>query len=121
MSAQLTGSEPASRDRPRDAHPAYRLPMRIAFTAEVWFWRGPAPFHCVTAPPRESELITEIAPHVTYGWGMVPAVVRIGGTSTTTSLWPKEAGCVVPLKKALREEEGVELGDEVHVTLEISP
>jgi len=35
---------------------------------------------------------------VTYGWGMIPVEVRIGGTHWPTSLWPKDGGYVGPLR-----------------------
>lgn len=88
-------------------------------TGEVWEWRGPAPFHFVTVPPEVAELVRETAAAVTYGWGMVPVRLRVGQTSSTTSLWPKDGGYVVPLKDALRRPEGIELGDVVTVELVI--
>lgn len=91
--------------------------MELRFQGDVWEWRGPAPFHFVTVPPAEAELIADLAPAVTYGWGMIPATVRIGGTAIATSLWPKDGGYVVPLKAALRAPEGVGLGDEVELVL----
>lgn len=96
------------------------LYMEISFRGDVWYWRGPAPFHFVTVPAEESELIAEVAPAVTYGWGMIPVTVRIGRTGIDTSLWPKEGSYIVPLRKSLREREGVELGDVVGVTLLIT-
>jgi hypothetical protein len=91
--------------------------MKISFRGDVWYWRGPAPYHFVTVPAEESELLAELAPAITYGWGMIPVTVRIGHTDTETSLWPKDGVYIVPLKKSLRENEGVELGDDVGVTL----
>lgn len=93
--------------------------MRLRFAGEVWYWRGPAPFHFVTVPPAESEMIGEIAAVVTYGWGMIPESVTIGGTTVTTSLWPKDGGYIVPVKKALQDVEGVAVDDLVEVTLDI--
>ena len=93
--------------------------MRLRFSGEIWFWRGPAPFHFVTVPPAESEMIAEVASVVTYGWGMIPASVTIGRTTVTTALWPKDGGYVVPLKDALRKPEGVALDDVVTLTLAI--
>jgi hypothetical protein len=120
MSAQLPGSEPVVCDLPHGAEAAYGRPMRITVTGEVWHWRGPAPHHFVTVPPAESELIAEVAARVSYGWGMIPVTVTLGGTSTTTSLWPKDGRYIVPLKAALRAAEGVEVGDTVAVELEIA-
>jgi len=94
--------------------------MEFRFRGEIWYWRGPSPFHFVTVTADESAVIAELAPGVSYGWGMIPVLVRIGHSETTTSLWPKDGGYIVPLKKSLRESEGLELGDTVAVTLRIS-
>ena len=64
-------------------------------------------------------MIQDTAAAVTYGWGMVPVAVRIGGTEWTTSLWPREGSYVVPLKDRSRHAEGLELGDVVRVRLTI--
>ena len=68
----------------------------------------------------ESAVIAEVAPRVTYGWGMIPARVQVGGTEVTTSLWPKDGGYIVPVKKALQDAEGLELGDLVEVRLRLA-
>jgi hypothetical protein len=94
--------------------------MRMRFSGAVWYWRGPAPYHFVTVPEEECELISEVSNAVTYGWGMIPAAVRIGATSWTTSLWPKDGGYIVPLKAWVREAEGVDVDDVVDVELEIN-
>lgn len=91
--------------------------MELRFRGDVWYWRGPAPFHFVTVPPEEAELIADLAPAVTYGWGMIPADVAVGDTRTTTSLWPRDGGYIVPLKTVVRQAEGVGVGDEVEVRL----
>ena len=89
----------------------------LSFTAPVVEWRGPAPFHFLVAPPEEAAWLQEIAPEVTYGWGMVPVSGRIGATGFTTSLWPRQGSFWVPLKEAVRAAEGIELGDLVTVEL----
>jgi hypothetical protein len=91
--------------------------MELTFRGEVWYWRGPAPFHFVTVPPPEAELIADLAPALTYGWGMVPADVAVGRTRRSTALWPKDGGYIVPLRADLRGAEDVEVGDEVEVRL----
>lgn len=93
--------------------------MRLRFEGEIWFWRGPAPFHFVSVPTAEAAAIAEVAPAVTYGWGMIPAAVTIGDTRVTTSLWPKDGAYVVPIKKALQDAEHLGVGDMVVVELEI--
>lgn len=93
--------------------------MRLRFSGEIWFWRGPAPFHFVTVPTVESEMIAEVASVVTYGWGMIPASVTIGSTTVTTALWPKDGGYIVPVKKLLQQREDVGVDDVVEVVLDI--
>ncbi|MFW5469613.1 DUF1905 domain-containing protein [Knoellia sp. CPCC 206435] len=92
----------------------------LEFTGEVWEWRGPAPYHFVSVPADRCEEVRDAAEVVSYGWGMVPVSLRLGGTSWTTSLWPKDGGYVVPLKDAVRRAERVELGDLVTLTVQIS-
>ena len=93
--------------------------MRLRFTGTIWHWRGPAPYHFVSVPPAEAAMIAEVASLVTYGWGMIPASVTIGGTTVTTSLWPKDGGYVVPIKKALQDAEGLGVDDVVDLTLDV--
>lgn len=93
--------------------------MRLRIAGEIWYWRGPAPFHFVTVPPAESEMIHDVASVVTYGWGMIPATVTIGSTTVTTALWPKDGGYIVPIKKALQDREGVTVDDVVEIILDI--
>lgn len=92
--------------------------MRIEFTGDVFEWRGPAPFFYVAVPDAESAEVRAVASAVTYGWGMVPVTVRIGGTEWRTSLFPKEGRYLVPLKDAVRRAEGIGAGDAVAVRLE---
>lgn len=93
--------------------------MRLRFEGSIWYWRGPAPFHFVTVPPLESDMIHDVASVVTYGWGMIPASVTIGATTVTTALWPKDGGYIVPIKKALQEDEGLGIDDVVDLILDI--
>ncbi|MDX6301316.1 MAG: hypothetical protein QOF53_2530 [Nocardioidaceae bacterium] len=93
--------------------------MDLEFTADVWFWRGPSPYHFVTVPEDESAELQEAAALVTYGWGMIPVEVRIGSTRWTTSLFPKDGGYVVPLKDLVRKAEGIDVGDAVSVRMAV--
>ncbi len=97
----------------------YHRRVQLNFSAEVWFWRGPSPFHFVTVPPHESDSIRTIAASVTYGWGMVPCEVSVGRSRWETSLWPRDGGYILPLKSAVRRADGIELGDEIDVELDV--
>lgn len=84
---------------------------------EVFQWRGPAPYYYVAVPDAEAEQIAAVASLVSYGWGVIPVHGRIGATSFTTSLFPKDGGYLVPLKDAVRRPEGVQDGDDVVILL----
>jgi hypothetical protein len=93
--------------------------MELSFSGEIWYWRGPAPFHFVTVPDDESGAIEASAPAVSYGWGMIPVTARIGRTEWTTSLFPKDGRYVLPVRTQVRQAEELQLGDEVPVRLTI--
>lgn len=93
----------------------------LVFAAEVVEWRGPAPFYFVVVPPDEGGWLSGIMREVTYGWGMIPVTGRVGATTFTTSLWPRQGSWWVPLKDAVRRAEGVGLGDVLTVELSIRP
>jgi hypothetical protein len=91
----------------------------LSFSGELWYWRGPAPFHFVTVPEPEAGLIADASALVSYGWGMIPVAAEIGGTRWTTSLWPKDGQYVVPVKAHVRKAERLGVGDEVTVRLTV--
>lgn len=94
--------------------------MKIRFSNEVWYWRGPSPFHFLTVPETESKKIKEVSSLVSYGWGVIPVVARIGKTEWATSLIPKNGLYLVPLKDKVRSDEGLEIGDSVGVQLSLN-
>ncbi len=94
--------------------------LELAFRGELWYWRGPAPYHFVSVPADGAGRIRSIAADVTYGWGMIPAEVRIGNSRWTTALWPKDGGYVVPIKDRYRKAERLVLGDVVAVELTVT-
>lgn len=93
--------------------------MTVTFSGPIWYWRGPAPFHFVTVPETEAAELKAVSSLVTYGWGMIPAVVTIGATTYKTSLWPKNGGYIVPLKDVVRKAEQLDIEDMVTVQLEV--
>ena len=93
--------------------------MDLEFSGEIWFWRGPAPWHFVSVPDEECGAIEAESASVTYGWGMIPVTAQIGDTDWTTSLWPKDGRYIVPIKTSVRKAEKLDLGDNVTVRLTI--
>ena len=93
--------------------------MDLEFSGEMWFWKGPAPWHFVTVPAEDCAELEATSAFVSYGWGMIPVAVRIGETEWTTSLWPKDGAYVVPVKAWVRKAESLDVGDVVTVRLSV--
>ena len=93
--------------------------MEFEFTGEIWYWRGPSPYHFVAIPDGPSADIQAVAPRITYGWGMIPVQVRLGAAAWKTSLFPRNGGYVLPVRDSVRRAEALELGDTVSVRLSL--
>jgi hypothetical protein len=93
----------------------------LAFTARLVEWRGPAPFVFAPIPADLTSEIRFAAHEASYGWGVVPVAATIGATTFTTSLFPRDGDYLLPVKVAVQRVEGIDVGDEIAVTLEIAP
>ncbi len=93
--------------------------MHIEFEGEIFYWRGPAPFLFVAVPEEPSEDIKAISARVTYGWGVIPVLVRIGQTEWKTSLFPKDGRYLVPIRLSVQKAEGLDVGDPVRIYLKV--
>lgn len=93
--------------------------MIIQFSGDIWYWKGPAPFYFVTVPEKECRELKAISGSVTYGWGMIPVMARIGKTEWKTSLFPKDGLYIVPLKDHVRQAEQLEEGEVVALEFEV--
>ena len=91
--------------------------MQLEFSGELWFWKGPAPWHFVTVPDDDCAAIADVAELASYGWGCIPVKATIGDTDFRTSLIPKDGRYLVPVKTVVRTSEGIDLGDSVTVRL----
>jgi hypothetical protein len=89
----------------------------MEFSGEVWFWRGPSPWHFITVPEEECQELEAASTLVSYGWGMIPVTAQIGATGWKTSLFPKDGRYIVPVKADVRTAEGLDVGDTVTVRL----
>jgi hypothetical protein len=94
--------------------------MNLEFAGEMWFWKGPAPWHFVTVPEAESRELETAAGLVSYGWGMIPVTAQVGATRWTTALFPKDGRYIVPVKAGVRKTERLEMGDQVTVRLTLA-
>lgn len=94
-------------------------PMEMEFAGDLYYWRGPSPYHFIRVPEEVCVVLRELSPAVTYGWGMIPVRGRIGATLFETSLFPKDGGYVLPIKDAVRKAEDLAPGDKLTVELAI--
>ena len=93
--------------------------MIIKFEGIIFYWRGPAPFLFVAVPEEQSREIKAISASVTYGWGVIPVIVRVGRTEWKTSLFPKDGRYLVPIKMLVQKSENLKVDDRVVIQLEI--
>jgi Domain of unknown function (DUF1905) len=93
----------------------------VSFSAELFEWRGPAPFIWLALPGDVCDDIRAESAETSYGWGAIPVCARIGCTEWETSLLPRDGGYVLPVKKVVRAHEGLAEGDSVVVAMSVSP
>jgi hypothetical protein len=93
--------------------------VKLIFVGRVIEWRGPSPYYFVPVPDEESAEIHKVAAMATYGWGVIPVEARIGKVAFETSLFPKDAGYLLPLKDAVRKPQGLSTGDDVTVEMSV--
>ena len=97
-------------------------PLTYEFTAALWPWEVRRDLWTfVTVPQDASEEIADFADGPRRGFGAVSVRVRIGASAWRTSVFPQHAGgpYVLPVKRAVREANGIDVGDEVTVSLEV--
>jgi hypothetical protein len=89
------------------------------FTAELWRHTGQAAWYFVTLPHDVADDIDEITADNRPGFGSVRVEVTVGATTWSTSLFPdtKAASFVLPVKRAVRNAEGLDDGSPVAVRI----
>lgn len=96
--------------------------VTFRFTAPLWLWQGNAAWHFLTVPAHISDEIegrTSVLER--RGFGSVRVKVTIGTSTWTTSVFPdkNEGAYVLPVKKAVRADEGLAVGKKAKVVLEL--
>ena len=97
-------------------------PLTYEFTATLWPWEVRRDlWTLITLPEDASEEIAAFADGPRRGFGAVSVRVRIGVSAWKTSVFPQSAGgvYVLPVKRAVREANGVDVGDPVTVSVEV--
>lgn len=96
--------------------------MKVAFDAELWLWeaRRTQSWAFVSLPASQSEEIRDLAGGLRRGFGSVRVRATIGTSTWATSIFPaSQAGYVLPVKRAVRVAEGLDVGDMATVTVEL--
>lgn len=95
--------------------------MDFEFAAPLWRWKGDAAWHFLSLPEDVTDEI-EDSPRQRAGFGSVRVHVRVGATTWSTSIFPdKSRGTfILPIKKQVREREGLHEDDIVHVHLSVA-
>lgn len=96
-------------------------PNCYTFKAKVWVYEGPAAWHFISLPKEESEEITREYKFIKRGWGSLPIRASIGDTSWETSIFPdrKRDTYLLPLKKEVRQDAVLTVGQDITITIEI--
>lgn len=91
------------------------------FEAALWLWEGDASWHFLTVPDGVSDDIDARTEDQRRGFGSVRVRVTVGSTTWSTSVFPdsKRQAYVLPVKKAVRSSESLDIGDQVPVVLEL--
>lgn len=86
-------------------------------------YSGKAAWHFVTVPSGVSSEIYTGFGDMHRGWGSLPVVVRVGVTSWKTSIFyeKKNATYLLPVKGEVRVREGLKVGENINVSIEILP
>lgn len=97
--------------------------MVTAFDAELWMWdaRRTDSWTFVSLPAELSEDIRDLAPEPRRGFGSVRVQVTVGGSTWMTSIFPDSGRgrYVLPIKRAVRKAEDLDVGDIATVTVEL--
>jgi len=93
----------------------------VSFTAQLWQWdaRRNDTWMFVTLPAGESQEIREHTAGPRRGFGSVRVRVTIGATTWQTSVFPEGEHYVLPVKRAVRTAEDLDVGDEASVRIEL--
>jgi hypothetical protein len=96
--------------------------MVFDFEAELWTWdtRRADTWTFVSLPADVSAEVRDRAGGSRRGFGSLRVRVKLGGSTWTTSVFPAEdGGYVLPVKRPVRNAEGLDVGDVVTVTVEL--
>lgn len=92
----------------------------LTFAAELYLWKDDGSWVFVDVPVEVAEEIIDM-PVLRGGFGSVKVTVRTGSSEWSTSLFPdKGSGSfVLPIKKAIRAAEAIDVGDTAEFEIDV--
>jgi hypothetical protein len=95
----------------------------VVFDAKLWAWdaRRADAWTFVSLPEDASEEIRDLAGGARRGFGSLRVRVTLGGSTWATSIFPGSGGgaYVLPVKRAVRKAEDLDIGDTASLTVEL--
>lgn len=93
----------------------------LRFEAELWLHPGAGGWHFVTLPPQATAKVRRQSLMARRAWGSVKVRAAVGKTSWSTSLFPdqRRGAYLLPVKRSVRESEGLASGDRVRVRISL--
>lgn len=90
------------------------------FVAELWEWEGNAAWFFVTLPADLGAEVREL-PRMPRGFGSVRVRATVGNSTWLTSIFPEgnSKSYVLPVKKAIRVAEHIDVHELVTISLEL--
>ena len=97
--------------------------MSYEFDADLWRWdvRKTDGWTFVSLPTDLADEINDVAGPISRGFGSLRVDVTIGATTWRTSIFPdsRRGTYVLPLKRAVRSAENLQVGDVARVRLRL--
>ena len=99
-------------------------PVVVVFEAELWIWdaRRVDSWTFLSLPAEVSEDIRAMTARSHRGFGSSRVRVTLGASTWSTSIFPDSVrgGYVLPIKRAVRKAEDLDVGDIATVTVELT-
>ena len=91
------------------------------FRVKVDVFRGKADWYHALLPRDGSLVLDEMFSSQKRGWASLPVSVFLGDTTWETSIFfdRKKERYMLPLKKEIRKKEGLDVGDEIDIVVEV--
>lgn len=87
---------------------------------KLWLYNGKGAWHFITIEKSDAQAISDEYIWPRKGFGSIPVSITLGSTTWNTSIFPEKKGTfLLPIKKSVRDKEGISEGDKVSFILTI--